>query len=282
MSWWQALILGIVEGLTEFLPVSSTGHLILAQRMLGIEQSQAADAYVVVIQIGAILAVVGLYWSRIRGMVLGLLGRNKAGLKLAINTLIAFIPAAVVGLLFNDKIEEHLFGLWPITAAWLIGGVAILAADAWRKRREPVLEQEKGTPGLTLDEMTWKLALIIGLVQCVAMWPGTSRSLVTIVAGILVGLRLVAAVEFSFLLGVVTLSAASLYKMGTDYRIMLDHYSGTDMLLGLVTSGVFAAIAVKWMVSYLNRHSLSIFGYYRIALAVVVIALVMLNVLSAD
>jgi undecaprenyl-diphosphatase len=279
MTWWQALILGIVEGLTEFLPVSSTGHLILAQRLMGIEQSDASDAYVVAIQIGAILAVVGLYWSRIRGMILGLLGKSKAGLKLAINTLVAFAPAGVVGLLFNHRIEEHLFGLWPITAAWLVGGIAILVADKWRKRREPALKQ--GKPGLSLDEMTWKLALIIGLVQCVAMWPGTSRSLVTIVAGILVGLRLVAAVEFSFLLGVVTLSAASLYKMTTDYRIMLDHYSGTDMVIGLVTSGIFAAIAVKWMVSYLNRHGLSIFGYYRIALALVVIALLMLDVISA-
>lgn len=275
MTWWQALILGIIEGLTEFLPVSSTGHLLLAQRMLGIDQNAAADAYVVVIQIGAILAVTGLYWKRIREMLLGLAGKSAAGLRMAVNIAVAFMPAAIVGLLFNKQIEANLFGLWPITTAWIVGGLAILGTVKFRKQRP----EDEHNPGLSLEDMTWKLALIIGLAQCLAMWPGTSRSLVTIVAGVLVGLRLKGAVEFSFLLGVVTLSAASFYKMVDGGAAMADQYDLTSVLLGIIAAGVSAAIAVKWMVAYLSKHSLAIFGYYRIALGATVAILILTQLL---
>lgn len=287
MTWWQALILGIVEGLTEFLPVSSTGHLLLAQRWMGMTQSVAADAYVVVIQIGAILAVLGLYWKRAKQMILGVAGRDEVGKRISINVIVAFVPAAVVGLLFNELIETYLFGLWPITFAWFVGGLAILGTVWWRKRRLASIEQlpaseQDGSPqGMSLEELTWKMALIIGLVQCLAMWPGTSRSLVTIVAGVMVGLRLIAAVEFSFILGVLTLSAASVYKMLQGGHAMLESYDVMSLTIGLVAAGVSAAIAVKWMVGYLNRHSLAIFGYYRIALAVMVVIMVMLQFIEA-
>ena len=284
MTWWQALILGVVEGLTEYLPVSSTGHLILAQRMMGMEQSAASDAYVVVIQIGAILAVLGLYWQRARQMGQGVLGKDDIGRRLAINTLVAFMPAAVVGYLFIEMIEAWLFGLWPITSAWLVGGAAILATVAWRKRQAGRTGAESGgeprSRGVALEDLTWKMALVIGLVQCCAMWPGTSRSLVTIVAGVLVGLRLAAAVEFSFILGVLTLSAASCYKMVTGGSVMLESYSMLSLALGLVAGGLSAAVAVKWMVAYLNRHSLAIFGYYRIALGLAVAVLLLTDMLQ--
>lgn len=146
MNWWQSILIGIVEGLTEYLPVSSTGHILLTQKILGIAPEpgparEAANAYAVVVQIGAILAVLGLYFQRCRSLFEGILGKNPQGLLLLRNIMIAFLPAVVVGLLFDKKIEEMLFGLWPITAAWFVGGVAILAV-AWFKRNaapEPAL-----------------------------------------------------------------------------------------------------------------------------------------------
>ncbi|MEQ9460160.1 MAG: undecaprenyl-diphosphate phosphatase [Phycisphaeraceae bacterium] len=285
MDWWQAIILGIVEGLTEYLPVSSTGHLILTQRAMGLS-GEAANAYAICIQGGAIIAVLGLYAQRVRQGVLGSLGsvgllkaKDPAGARLTRNLIVAFIPAAILGRLFDDAIEQYLFGLWPIIAAWIIGGLAILIVDAWRKRKEPVAEVK---PGLGIDDMTWRMALIIGLLQCVAMWPGTSRSLMTIVAGVLVGLSLVAAVEFSFLIGVVTLLAATLYKAIDAGPVMLEAYGWTPMLIGTIAAWASAVVAVRWMVSYLQRHGLAVFGWYRVALGITVAALVLAGILSDD
>ena len=203
MSTGQAVILGVVEGLTEFLPVSSTGHLLLAQRALGLGQAaqdkEAADAYAVCIQLGAILAVAGLYFRRVREMLLGLMGRCPAGWRLSHNLAVAFVPAAIAGLALEKRIKLYLFGgdrwgLWPVVAAWLAGGLVILWLDRWlvARGRRPAAEG--------LDSLTWRMALGIGLAQCLAMWPGVSRSLATIVGGLLVGLPLASAVEFSFLL----------------------------------------------------------------------------------
>lgn len=275
MEWWQALILGIVEGVTEYLPVSSTGHLILAQRAMGIEQSPAADAYAICIQGGAILAVLGLYFQRVKQMSLGLIGRDAVGLKLGINTVVAFMPAAVIGILISDHIKQYLFGLWPIVFAWFVGGVAILAVAWWKRGHKGQTDQ-----GLDLTQLTWQMALLIGLIQCMAMWPGTSRSLVTIVGGVLVGLKLRDAVEFSFLLGVVTLTAATA-KDGLEFHeVLMQEYGLGMMLIGVVAAAVSAAIAVKWMVGYLNKHGLAIFGWYRIGIAVVVATLILLGTLQ--
>jgi len=257
-----------VEGITEYLPVSSTGHLILTQRLLHISAGQAADAYAICIQTGAILAVLGLYWSRVKQMLLGLGGRDPQGLSLAINIMVAFLPAVVIGLLFDQTIEKHLFGLWPITAAWLGGGVAILLVSRWRLAHRPGVDM-----GKRLEELTWRMALAIGFAQCLAMWPGTSRSLVTILGGILAGLSLNGAVEFSFLLGVVTLTAASGFKAVYGGLAMVQAYGWHTMAIGLIFAALSAAIAVKWMVGYLNRHSLAGFGWYRIALAAAVTVL---------
>jgi len=284
----EALILGIVEGLTEYLPVSSTGHLIVTQRFMGIglegRDKAAADCFAICIQAGAILAVLGLYWPRVRQMILGVLGRDREGLKLALAIGVAFLPAAVIGLLANDWIEAQLFGLKPVVGAWLVGGVAILFVDRWMKRGG-------GSEGVDLFEMSLRMALVIGLAQCVAMWPGTSRSLMTILGGVLVGLRLAAAVEFSFLLGVLTLTAATVKKAlwpldGIEPRyeqpfggalLMWDSYGLVPLLIGVVAATVSAALAVKWMVAYLNRRGLGVFGWYRIAVGIAVGALVLMD-----
>src|SRR5215471_10228179 len=224
MEWWQAILLGIVEGVTEYLPVSSTGHLILAQRAMGIPESDAANAYAVCIQAGAIVAVLGLYAGRVYEMCLGLLGRHREGLQLFLKLFVAFLPAAAIGLFLEKSIDKYLFGLWPVIGAWFVGGVLILIVARPRKpglappgrlqRGEPRTPPE-GLRGIT--DLTLSAALVIGFFQCLALWPGTSRSLVTILGGLAVGLTLEAAVEFSFLLGVGTLLAATAHK-GLKFR----------------------------------------------------------------
>ena len=294
MHPWQAFILGVIEGITEYLPVSSTGHLIVAQRLMGIGTSgpqakEAADAFAVCIQGGAILAVLGLYSKRVIQMIRGVLGMDAAGLKLAIAIVAGFMPAAVLGLLLSHWIKAHLFGMWPVIAAWIIGGVGILAVARWRKSNPP-----RGG-GKELGDLTWQLALVIGLLQCVAMCPGTSRSLMTICGGLLVGLSIRAAVEYSFLLGVLTLTAATakdavskVKDLDPDYntlfggtKLMLHEYGTMPMVIGIVAAALFAALAVKGLVSYLQSHGLSIFGWYRIAIGLIIGSLIVAGTLQA-
>ncbi len=272
MDYFQALVLGLVEGLTEYLPVSSTGHLLLAQRLMGIGSSTASDAFAISIQGGAILAVLGLYRARVAQMMMGLLGKDQTGRHLLINLVVAFIPAAVLGLLLEKPIKKYLFGgdewgLWPVVAAWFVGGLAILAVSFARRRRGVT-----PSTGLDLDQLTIRMALIVGLVQCIAMWPGVSRSLITIVSGVLVGLSLPAAVELSFLLGVITLTAATLYDALKHGPEMLATYGAAPLLIGFISAWISAVLAVKWMVGYLKSHGMEIFGWYRVALAIAVAA----------
>ncbi len=256
MHLWQSVLLGLVEGLTEFLPVSSTAHLLLVQRLLGM-RGEAANAFAIAIQGGAILAVLALYRQRIGTMLAGTLGRDEDGRALLFRVLAAFVPAAVIGKLFNDAIEAHLLGLWPVVTSWFLGGLGILALDrALRRRAE----------GRALSSLTFRDAGLIGLAQCVAMWPGTSRSLATIVAGLLLGLSMAAAVEFSFLLGVVT----QVLKGGTA---MLASYGAANLLLGLAVATVSAWASARWMVGWLQRKGFALFGYYRVGLALAVTAL---------
>ena len=266
----QALILGLVEGITEYLPVSSTGHLLLAQRLLGIPSSTAADAFAISIQGGAILAVLGLYRARVASMIRGVFGGDETGRRLALNLLAAFVPAAVLGLILEKVIKKYLFGgnewgLWPVVAAWFVGGVAILAVSWHRKKKG----ETPGT-GLSLDQLTLRMAVIVGVAQCLAMWPGVSRSLITIVGAVLVGLSLPAAVELSFLLGVVTLSAATAKDALDNGSVMLAAYGPVPLLIGFVAAWASAVLAVRWMVGYLTRHGMEIFGWYRVLLALVV------------
>jgi undecaprenyl-diphosphatase len=269
MSWWQAVILGIVEGITEYLPVSSTGHLILAERALGLE-GEGANAYAIVIQAGAIAAVRGLYRARVAQGFRGIAGRDPAGRQLAIDLAVAFAPAAVIGLLLDKKIEAVLFGLWPVVTAWAVGGIGILA---WVRFGRP------GTRGL--ESLGWRSAALIGLAQCLAMWPGTSRSLVTILAGMLVGLTLPAAVEFSFLLGLITLGAST-SDAGLKHHHELMAVAGPGALaIGFAAAALSAGVSVRWMVGWLQSHGMGIFAAWRLGLAAVTTALLLAGALSS-
>jgi undecaprenyl-diphosphatase len=262
MELWQALILGLVEGLTEYLPVSSTGHLLIAQRWLGIESSPAANAYAIVIQAGAILAVLGLYRQRVGQVALGLLGRHTSGKRLLLALVVAFVPAALIGFLLDDPIERLLFGPWPVVAAWAAGGVLLLALG----------QRIQSQGGQALEELLPRAALWIGLAQCAALWPGVSRSMATILGGVAVGLSLSAAVEFSFLLGLLTLGAATAYKALSSGTLLLQTYGPLPLVVGFLAAWVSATLAVRWMVGWLNRRGLTLFGWWRLAAAGVVAA----------
>ncbi len=277
MELWQSFILGLVEGITEYLPVSSTGHLLITQRLMGIglaDDKTAADAFAISIQGGAIAAVMGLYYKQVWQMFLGLIGKSPEGLQLLLKLIVAFSPAAIAALTLEKWIKGNLFGITPIIIAWFVGGVLILAVSYW-KRKNPSAENNK-----SLADLTWRMALVIGLLQCVAMWPGTSRSLMTIVGGILVGLRPKEAVEFSFLLGVMTLGAATAKDTLEYGPLMLETFGIGNILVGFIASTVSAALAVKWLVSYLQKHGLELFGWYRIAIAIIAAALVGFGVLQ--
>jgi undecaprenyl-diphosphatase len=235
----------------------------------------AADAFAIVIQFGAILAVLGLYWPFCLRMLKGVIGRDDGGRRLLIRLLAAFVPAAVVGKLFDEKIESLLFGLWPVACAWIAGGIFILVVcRGWRGHGEA----EKGDE---LDGLSVRQAVTIGLCQCFALWPGVSRSLSTIVGGRLVGLSMRPAVIFSFLLGVMTLSAATLYKGIKQREVLLEQFGASSIGIGMAFALISAVISVKWMVGYLNRHGLALFGWYRIVLGLVVLLALATNRLTA-
>jgi len=263
MSWWQALVLGIIEGVTEYLPVSSTGHLILTSWVLGLGEDparwSAVFTFEIVIQAGAIAAVLILYRQRVAQMLAGLAGRNPEGRRLLAHLAIAFAPAAVLGPLLDDAIEGYLNGPWPVTFALFAGGLLMLWAAARQRRR--------GEGDLDLPDLDGKTALTIGLCQCVAMWPGTSRSMMTIVPALLLGFSTAAAAEFSFLLGLLTLSAATGYKFVTGGGAMFDSFGFSPVLLGFLAATISAALAVKWFVAFLTRRGLAPFAWYRLAVA---------------
>ena len=266
----DAIILGIVEGLTEFLPVSSTGHLILASHALGLNHDDPGlKAFEIVIQSGALIAVIGLYITRVRSMLMGVLGRDPAGLKLALQLIAAFLPAVIIGLLAGDWIKANLFGVKPVVIALAVGGVAMIAVEFWRTRRADA------SAGLDLTAMTLRCALIIGCAQCVAMWPGTSRSMMTMLAALLLGFSPRAAAEFSFLLALPTLGAATAHDLLRDGHLIIESAGYLGLALGMLTSCIVAWLAVKGFLHYLTRHGMAIFGWYRIALACVVAAILM-------
>ena len=276
----QAAILGVVEGVTEYLPVSSTGHLILAGDRMGLvhytdrngpfgpmidkEKGKAIDSFDIVIQLGAILAVLGLYRKRVGQMASGLAGKNPPGARLLGLLLLAFLPAAIVGFLFHKKIEQHLFGPVPVLIALAVGGVLMIVVEYFfwqRNRSRPRTTQ--------IDRMQYRQALMIGLAQCLAMWPGTSRSMITMLAALVVGLDMVAAAEFSFLLALPTLGAATLYSAYKDWGALMDSTGPAGLLVGTVVSALVAAVAVKAFVKWLTSHGMMPFGVYRIVLAIV-------------
>ncbi len=265
----KAVVLGAVEGITEFLPVSSTGHLLITQRLLGLGDGAgktAADTYVVAIQIGAILAVVALYRDRLAQIARGMIGRDDAGRDLLVRLAIAFVPAALVGFVLGDTIKTQLFGAWPVVAAWFAGGVFLLW---WTPR----------TGNLSITSLTTRHAAIIGAAQILALWPGVSRSLTTIVAALAIGATMSAAVEFSFLLGLATLSAATLYDLSKSGSTLVADYGIITPILGTVVAFATAFVAARWLVVTLRTQPLSIFGWYRIAIAIATIGLLGVGVI---
>lgn len=309
LSATDAIILGIVEGVTEFLPISSTGHLIVATRLLHLDSTQplvgadgtplwhkkpsaknpagepltlklAADTYTVVIQAGAIAAVALLYWSQFMAMLRGLLGRDPAGLRLFTHVMIAFVPAAGIGYLAHNWIDEHLFSIPAVIGAQVAGAVLMIYAERWRRRQVPVetmaAADSKAESAHGLGQLTPAKAAAIGALQCVAMWPGTSRSMMTIVGGYFVGLDPRRSAEFSFLLGFVTLSAASVYKGLKSGGAMIQVFGWPHVLLGAAVAAITAAVCVRFLVHWLTRHGLGMFAYYRLGMAAVLAAVIYL------
>lgn len=295
MSNSDAFVLGLVEGVTEFLPVSSTGHLILANKFLHLDSEApltdakgnviysdkiedgkpvaytmkaATDAYAIIIQIAAIAAVAFLYWRDFLSMILGVFGKSKSGFMLARNIVVAFIPAAVIGFLFHDLIEKYLFGAMPVIAALALGALVMIF---FQRKYESSFKSDK--PALELHNLTLKQSLIVGFMQCVALFPGTSRSMMTILGAYFVGLRPVEAAKFSFILGFVTLSAASVYKLLKDGQMMLEVLSTGPLVLGLVIAFISSLLAAKWLVGFLNKKGLIPFAIYRLVLAAILLIL---------
>lgn len=264
----HASILGLVEGLTEFLPVSSTGHMILTAHWLGLNEKNAGlDAFEVVIQSGALLAVIGLYMRSIVSMLRGIAGKDPQGRALLTQLIVAFMPAAVIGLLAEKAIKAHLFGATPVVISLAVGGIAMIVVERRRARQEGRLGAEQGLP---LAAMTLQAALVIGFAQCIAMWPGTSRSMVTIIAALLLGYNVRAAAEFSFLLALPTLGAATAHDLLKHHHDIMQAAGGVGLALGFLVSFVVAWVAVKWFIGFLTRNGMAMFGWYRIALAAVV------------
>ena len=289
----DALILGVVEGITEVLPISSTGHLIITNRALGLDAETpmldtdgspiwvdapsaenpagraltlklAADTYIVVIQVGAILAVVMVFWNSMVSIFRGLTGNDRSGLLLLRNIALAFFPVVIVGLALDDWIDANLFSINTVIASLVVGAFLMLGAEFWRKRRGVPLDDPK-TPG----ELTIREALQIGGMQCLALWPGMSRSMVTMVGGYFSGLAPAKAAEFAFLVGVPVLGGAAVYKGLQTGPAMLALFGWSEMLIGGAAAAVSAAVAVRFLVAWLQKFGLGAFAIYRLILAAV-------------
>ncbi|WP_312591923.1 undecaprenyl-diphosphate phosphatase [Stutzerimonas nitrititolerans] len=262
MDLWiafQALILGVVEGITEFLPVSSTGHQIIVADLIGFGGERAL-AFNIIIQLGAILAVVWEYRRKIIDIVVGLPKEQQAQ-KFTINLLVAFMPAVVLGVAFADLIHEYLFNPITVATALVIGGVVML----WAEKRQHRIQAE------TVDDMRWTHALKVGFAQCLALVPGTSRSGATIIGGLLFGLSRKAATEFSFFLAMPTMVGAAVYS-GYKYRELFQPGDFMVFAIGFVTSFIFAMLAVRALLKFIGNHSYAAFAWYRIAFGVIILA----------
>lgn len=288
METWQAIVLGLVEGITEYLPISSTGHLIIAGDLMKLDRPEtkaAFDAFSVIVQGGAILAVLLLYLPRFLQMLKGLAGRDTAGFRIFVNLVVAFIPAAIAGILLKKAIEAWLFHLWPVVIALVVGGFYMISVELWRRSRKPM---QGGIEGKSVEQMNVGDALAVGLLQIFSLWPGTSRSMMTITAGYFRGLKPGAAAEFSFLLGMPTLLAATLYTLYKNYsehhaagtKNMFEVLGAKPILIGIAVAAVSAFIAVRWLVGFLNRHGLVAFGIYRIVVGAALLALALMGAVT--
>ena len=259
----KAAIMGIVEGLTEFLPISSTGHLILAGALLGFDDDKA-KVFDIAIQTGAIFAVILVYWQKIRSTLIALPNEKQAQ-QFALNVLVAFVPAVVLGLLFGKAIKAHLFTPVVVASAFIIGGFIILWAER-RQQRNPAVTRIHA-----VEDMSTMDALKVGLVQCLAMIPGTSRSGSTIIGGMLLGMSRKAAIDFSFYLAIPTLIGAGAYSLFKD-RALLSMSDLPMFGVGLLFSFLSAWLCIRWLLRFIATHSFVPFAWYRIAFGIVVLA----------
>ena len=263
----KALVLGLVEGLTEFLPVSSTGHLILAVDLLGLSGDNRMKVFEIVIQPGAILAVCWEYRQRLISTFSGIT-HDPIAQRFAINVFIAFLPLALVGLKFHTDIEALLFKPIPIAIAFISGGIIILFAERWYKKRAA----SGLTPRVeTIDDMTWLDALKVGVAQIAALIPGTSRSGATIIGGMFFGLSRKCATEFTFFLAIPTLVGATVYSLWKARTLLVA--SDIPMFsVGFIASFASAFLVVRWFIRYVSTHDFTVFAWYRIVFGIVVLA----------
>lgn len=275
MSIIEAIIIAIVEGLTEFLPVSSTGHMIIAQSLLGVESNEFVKAFTVIIQFGAILSVIVLYWKRFFRFREVPESENTGFLKYVFykyefywKLLMGFIPAAILGFIFNDMIDELLESVLVVSIMLVLGGILMLFVDKWFSRPE---EGEQ--------EITYKNAFIIGCYQCIAMIPGVSRSMATIVGGMSRGLSRKNAAEFSFFLAVPTMAAATGYKLlklimsDTGFELLKDNMG--VLVIGNVVAFIVALLAIKFFIGFVTKYGFKLFGWYRIIVGGILLALLL-------
>ena len=259
----KAVILGIVEGFTEFLPISSTGHLILAENLLAFT-GEKAESFAIIIQAGAILAVCWEYRVRISAVIAGL-GHDPKARRFVANLFIAFLPAAIIGLIFIKRIQAVLFKPVPVATAFIVGGLVIL----WVESR--IKSGRARAPRITsIDDMTWVDALKVGFAQTFGIIPGTSRSGATIIGGMLFGLSRKAATEFSFFLAIPTLFAATFYSLWKE-RDSLNAADAPLLAVGLIVSFIAAFLCVRWLLRYISTHDFTVFAWYRIVFGIVVL-----------
>jgi undecaprenyl-diphosphatase len=266
-----ALILGIVEGLTEFLPISSTGHLIVAGSLLGYT-GERAKVFEIVIQAGAILAVCWEFRTRLARTVTGLT-HDPIAQRFALNLFVAFIPAAVLGLLFSKLIKRYLFAPLPVALAFIVGAFVILAVEHWRKRAPSSVRIDD------VDAMRWPDALKVGIAQAFALIPGTSRSGATIIGGMLFGLSREAATRFSFFLAIPTLLAACIYDFLRN-RALFSTGDLQGLAIGFVAAFVAAFLCVRWLLRYVSRHDFIPFAWYRIAFGILILVTAWMGVVD--
>ncbi len=257
MTILEAILIAIVEGITEFLPISSTGHMIIVQHLLGVENSDFVKAFTINIQFGAILSVVVLYFKRF-----------FQTLDFYFKLFVGFLPAAIIGFALNDYIDSLLESVEVVAFSLLIGGVILVFVDRW-------FMSNRGTP------VTFRNAFVVGLFQCIAMIPGVSRSAATIIGGMSQGMTRQQAAEFSFFLAVPTMFGASAYKLLKGYKETPDMFAGdhiTLLLIGNAVAFIVAMLAIRFFIGYLSRHGFRIFGWYRIVLGLVLLALIAANI----
>lgn len=271
----KAIIIAVVEGVTEFLPISSTGHMILVGKLIGFYDTPFVKMFEIVIQLGAILAIVVLYWNKIWSMIKLFFELDKKGLRFWFAIIVATIPAFILGVLFNDLIDEKLFSFQTVTIGFIVGGILlIIVENSFRKKAK------KSNTTKEVENMTYGQALAVGFFQCLALWPGMSRSSSTIMGGWIAGLSTEIAAEFSFFLGIpVMVGASGLKLLKFDYSIMTPTYWAA-LIAGFVAAFIVALVVVDGFVSFLKKKPMRVFAVYRIFAGILLSILILTNIIK--